>query len=115
MKRKRIILLFSVIVGAVMGIGLESYAQLNISKEKIPSYVSDEIRILIERLYSSAPVERGRAAHDLGEMGKKADPSIPFLMGILGDSSPLGRTPDDYYAGLFDFLVFGCSRIVVLG
>jgi bilin biosynthesis protein len=102
MKRTRIMLSLLVIISVILGAGLRIYAQPNISREKIPSYIPDDIRILIERLYSSDPVERARAAYILGEMRKEANPSTPYLMGMLGDSSAIGQTLENYSVGLIE-------------
>ena len=102
MKRTRIMLSLLVVISVIVGAGLRIYAQPNISREKIPSYIPDDMRILIERLYSSDPAERGRAAYILGEMGEKADPSTPYLMGMLGDSSAIGQTLENYSVGLIE-------------
>lgn len=73
-----------VLVGiSLMVVGL-SYAQPKIPKSSIPSRIPPEVREQIERLYSQDPVERGYAAYELGEMGAKAAPAVPFLIGILG-------------------------------
>ncbi|MFQ6078150.1 MAG: HEAT repeat domain-containing protein, partial [Thermodesulfobacteriota bacterium] len=100
MRRTNITLVLLIFISVVIGIGLGIYAQPNIPKEKIPFYIPDNVRILIERLYSSDPVERGRAAHTFGEMGKKGDPSVPFLIGMLGDSSALEWSLNNYSFGL---------------
>jgi HEAT repeat protein len=102
MKRTGIILSLLVVISVLVGVNVGIYAQPNISKGKIPSYIPDDVRILIERLYSSDPVERGRAAYTLGEMGKKADPSTPYLMEMLGDNSAIGQTLENYSVGLIE-------------
>jgi len=73
----------------MMGIGLTGYAQPGIAKENIPSNISAHVRKQIERLYSLAPVERADAAVHLGQMGEQAVPAIPFLVGLLGDTTQL--------------------------
>jgi len=70
-----------------MGIGLAGYAQPNIPKENISSDIPADVRKEIEGLYSSDPGKRVRAAINLGEMGEWAAPGIPYLVGMLGDTS----------------------------
>jgi HEAT repeat protein len=88
MERIKTMLAFLTVICA-MGIGLVGYAQPNIPKEKIPSDVPVNVRNKIEGLYSSNPVERAYAAVHLGEMGNRAVPAIPFLIGILDDSKSM--------------------------
>lgn len=84
---KTILTLLSVLI--IFGIGLKSYAQPNIPKEKIPADISEDIRKEIERLYSSNNIEQGYAAVSLGKKGERATPAIPFLVAILGDNTDL--------------------------
>ena len=76
---------------SVMAIRSAGYAQPNIPKENIPADIPTEVREQIERLYSSDPVGRGDAAYDLGEMGEKAAPAIPFLIEVLKDEASYVR------------------------
>jgi len=64
----------------------EIYAQPKISKEKIPSAISGEVRAQIERLYSDDPTERQDAASQLGNMRERAISVVPFLIAMLGDA-----------------------------
>ncbi len=75
-KIKKILILF---VGINFVMTWLSYAQPKISKENIPSNIPSDLRGLIERLYSSDPVERGRVAYILGQWGSKAVPAILFF------------------------------------
>ncbi len=63
-------------------------------QEDIPADISTDIKGLIEKLYSSEPTERGYAAYDLGRIGKRAAPAVPYLLGVLGDDSSIRLTFD---------------------
>ncbi len=67
----------------------ESLAQTTAPRNEIPSGLSPEMRTSIEDLYSSSPARRAMAARKIGEMGERAAPAIPFLVGILGESHRL--------------------------
>lgn len=73
---------------SIISIGL-SYAQPNLPRENIPSGTPDDIKTQIERLYSPDPVERAYGAIELSRMGERARPAVPFLIGILHDTTPL--------------------------
>ncbi len=62
---------------------------IDIPKENMPSNIPGDLRAEIEKLYSSSPVNRGYAAIALGDMGEKASPAVPFLIGILDDYTSL--------------------------
>jgi len=47
------------------------------------------LRKQIEGLYSPNPVNRVNAAFQIGKMAEKGVPAIPFLIAMLGDSTPL--------------------------
>lgn len=61
------------------------HAQPNIPKSEIPADIPKSVRGQIEALYSSNGRVRAVAAHKLGQIGAKADPAIPFLIGLLDD------------------------------
>ena len=88
-KIKLISFILFVICLVISVMSFSVYAQPKISKEKIPQNIPSDVRYHIERLYSSNPVDRGRAAYCLGNMGKRAAPAVPFLIGNLHDRSPL--------------------------
>jgi len=81
------------VVISVMGIGLIGYAQPNIPKKDIPSNIPADIRKQIMGLYSSDPTERVYAAVRLGQMGARAVPAIPFLIGMFVDGTPVAGRP----------------------
>jgi len=75
------------------------YAQQKPVTKTIPSGIISEVRVQIEKLYSDEPAERVLAAMRLGEMGEKANPAIPFLIDILGDTqSVIIQTETKYVA-----------------
>jgi len=84
MQRIKPALIIFVIVSLAQG-GL--YAQAE-NPQKIPSDIKPALRKQIEKLHSPNPLERKRAALAIGELSKEAQDAIPFLIGLLGDSSP---------------------------
>jgi len=70
-----------------MGAGSLFYAQTNVSKEKIPPDTPADVRAEIKRLYFPRPGVRVKACMNLGEMGQRTAPAIPFLIGILDDTN----------------------------
>lgn len=66
-----------------------SYAQPKIPKEKIPANISTELKKQIDKLYSRDPTERAMGAHHLGDVRRKADISITFLIEMLEDDVAL--------------------------
>jgi len=65
-------------------------AELAIPREDIPADTAPEVREQIERLYSENLNEQIAAARNLGNMGDKALPAVPFLEGLLRDPWGLG-------------------------
>ncbi len=57
----------------------------SIPKQEIPS----DVREKIEGLYSERARHRMKAAYALGEMGERAVPSIPFLIAMMDDDTPV--------------------------
>src|SRR4030042_3888158 len=86
MRLAKVNMALSVMV-AVLFLGFNCYAQPNIPKENIPSNLAPEVKAEAEGLYSPEAVKRAQAANKLGNMGEKAVPAIPLLIGILGDSA----------------------------
>ncbi len=52
-------------------------------KESTPVPVPAEVQELIDKLNSENPEERAGAAYELGQMGEKAAPAVPFLIEML--------------------------------
>src|SRR4030042_1692221 len=71
----------------VLAFGFNCYAQPNIPKENIPSDLAAALKAEGEGLYAPEVGKRAQAAINLGTMGEKAVPAIPFLIGILGDTA----------------------------
>ncbi len=69
-----------------------------IPKEHIPSDIPRDVRKEIEALYSLSSVKRARAVISLGEMGVRARPAIPFLIGMLADNSRIREEFKDKFA-----------------
>jgi HEAT repeat protein len=61
------------------------YSQPSIPIENIPPNIDPRMKSLIEKLYSTDPVDRGKAVSELGEMRTDAIPAIPFLIGMFCD------------------------------
>ena len=72
----RRILITSLALLGFMFSALAVNAQPNIPRSEIPDDIPTDVKKEIERLYSSDPVERGIAAHALGEMGQR--PSLQY-------------------------------------
>jgi len=67
-----------------------------ISKRKIPGDIPEDIKADIIKLYSWKASIRVTAAYDLGRNGKRAEPAIPFLVGMLDDDA-IKRTGIDSF------------------
>lgn len=59
----------------------------------IPSEAADDVQQAIKGLFSPEPGIRAASAFKLGEMGDRAVPAIPSLIGLLDDAAE-GRMPD---------------------
>ncbi len=98
---RRILLVFLIIfglavaetVGALVLIGISGCPK--ISKENIPFDTLSDVKAQIEKLYSLKPVERGKAAHQIGTIGTRATSAVPFLISIMHDNSPISL--GEYY------------------
>lgn len=65
--------------------GSIAFSQPKIAKDEIPAYVPEDVKVLIQKLYSPNAVERAKAAVELG--GEKL--AIPSLVTMLGDGTKL--------------------------
>ncbi|MFA6056254.1 MAG: HEAT repeat domain-containing protein [Thermodesulfovibrionales bacterium] len=83
---KKNIKLAILLTGISLVIFGHSYSQPRILSENLPKNIQPEVRQLIEKLYSEDPGERGKALIKLGEIGQKAVPAIPFIIGMLSDT-----------------------------
>ena len=63
-----------------------SIKERKVQKENIISNLPNDIKIIVEGLYSSDPIQRSDAADQLEKMGPLAVPAIPFLIEMFGDS-----------------------------
>jgi HEAT repeat protein len=86
MKRFPLAAFLIVVSGAI---GSLTAAQTLVPREKIPPDTPADVRMQIERLYSDSAVERTYGASGLGSLKERAEPAIPFLIGILGDKTLL--------------------------
>ena len=93
MRLAKVNMALSVLV-TVLFLGFNCYAQPNIPKENIPSNLSTEVKAEVEGLYAPEAVKRAQAASNLGNMGEKAVPAIPLLIGMLGDSAGIELKTD---------------------
>ncbi len=87
--------LMSLILAGILtaGVACRCHAQPPIPMDKIPEGIPADVRKEIEGLYSGDERDRGRAARNLGGMGEKAVPAIPFLIGLLNpEDFSLGET-----------------------
>jgi len=76
-------------LAGVLGWGAAAHAQPSIPKDRIPSGIPAEVREGIERLYSSDPMERARAAGRLIGEAERATTAIPFLIAMFHDDTAL--------------------------
>lgn len=60
---------------------------------EIPPETTDNVQQAIKSLFSPEPDIRAASAFELGEMGDRAVPAIPFLVGLLDDTVE-GQLPD---------------------
>jgi HEAT repeat protein len=67
-----------------------AHAEPNIPRDSIPVDIRQEVREQIERLYSENLNEQIAAIRNLGNMGDKALPAVPFLEGLLRYPRGLG-------------------------
>ncbi len=56
---------------------------LDLTRGDIPSDLPADIRELLEQTWSSDPEEREEAAAELGRMGRRAAPAVPFLLRLI--------------------------------
>ncbi len=56
-------------------------------KESVPEELSPEVREQILRLYLPKPEQRARAVRELGRLGSKAMPALPYVLSIVTDGS----------------------------
>lgn len=67
-----------------------------IPREQIPADIPGDVRKQVERLYSHDVEEQARACYQLGNLGEKAVPAVPFLIGMLGTRYLfLNMSPDE--------------------
>ncbi|MFQ5965680.1 MAG: HEAT repeat domain-containing protein [Candidatus Scalinduaceae bacterium] len=78
------------VVISIIGIGSTGCYQPNIPIESIPSDIPVDVRVKIEGVYSWNPLKRRSAVVQLGQMGTRAAPAIPFLISVLDDRTWLG-------------------------
>jgi HEAT repeat protein len=83
---KKNIRLAILLTGISLVIFGHSYSQPRIFSENLPKNIQPEVGQLIEKLHSEDPGERGKALIKLGEIGQKAVPAIPFIIGMLSDT-----------------------------
>ena len=89
----------------------------------IPPGLPADIRSLIEKTFSSDPTDRAKAAKNLGTLGKRAVPSIPFLIRLAagGDSgareqarrtlASLGQPAADGIVAAFRVRAYQCNPV----
>ncbi|ODS33014.1 MAG: heat repeat-containing PBS lyase [Candidatus Scalindua rubra] len=78
------------VVISVISIGTTGCYKPNIPMENIPFDVPADVREKIKGMYSWNPLKRRYAVVQLGQMGARAAPAIPFLIGALDDRIWLG-------------------------
>lgn len=68
------------------------FAQIKIPKENIKAEIPEAVKIEIVKLYSTDSLQRGNGCLNLGKLGTKAAPAVPFLVAMLGDQASVRRT-----------------------
>jgi HEAT repeat protein len=66
-----------------------------LSRAAIPSGLEPALRSLIDETFSSDVKERAQAAVQLGKMGEKAAPAVPFLIRLLPDETLFSKKKGD--------------------
>jgi hypothetical protein len=84
---QKIFKIFVIILNPIIIFSMQTNFENRVPKEKIPKNIAAEVKKEIEGLYSANPVFRQVAAQNLGKMGEKATPAIPFLIGIFHDTT----------------------------
>ncbi len=77
---------------AVLSPGWFGDAQPLVPKANISKDLPADMRGLIEQLDSPNPWWRAGAASRLGNMGERAAPAVPYLVGMLGDNAATGSS-----------------------
>jgi len=85
MRGNRILSTFGATVISIC-VGFVCYAQPNISIDKIPVDIPPDVKLEIERLYSTKSHEQAHAMIALKKMGERASPAIPFLIATFNNS-----------------------------
>jgi HEAT repeat protein len=80
---KNTLLFFILYVSMITGL---TYAQPTIPIKNVQKNLPVLVKIQINKLYSKDPMECGEAAKQLGKMGKRSSPAIPFLIDMLNDT-----------------------------
>ncbi|MFQ5645314.1 MAG: HEAT repeat domain-containing protein [bacterium] len=74
------------VISLIFAIGGSAYAQPAVSREKISQNIPQEVRKHIEALYLPDAKDRVFAIKALTILGKRSEPAVPFLIGILSDN-----------------------------
>jgi hypothetical protein len=101
---------FLLIVIATLSLGLTTYAQTNSQKDKIPATIPASVTTELEKLLSEALALRLEGAYNLGNMGEKAAPAIPFLISTFEDYDGMTEVDESllkYFEKDATFMVFG--------
>lgn len=78
---RRIVVSILVVFTALLTLALVGYAPHR------PSEETPRVRRLVSELHSASPVQRARAAYELGKLGSEATPAVPALADLLADES----------------------------
>ena len=68
----------------------QSLLRDRLTADNIPANVSPPLRDAIEGTFSSDPIQRGKAAEAIGQIGDRAAPAAPFLIRLLTDDAKVG-------------------------
>jgi hypothetical protein len=67
------------------------YAQPSFKRKDIPEDIESGVRTEIIKLFSKNVARRRSGAYNLGKMGAKANPAIPYLVAMLSDRDKMVR------------------------
>jgi HEAT repeat protein len=84
---------------------------------EIPAGLSQHLRELVVETTANNPNRRAKAADELGEMGERAAPAVPFLLRLLTDGDLARGMPrkDDDYPYVFSVGIYAHSALHKIG
>lgn len=102
--------MFLLVAISFLASGVFAIPQASTQKEQTPSDLPADLRTEIEKLRSPDLSQRIEGAYNLGKMGERAAPVVPFLLQVLERNEGMEEVPRaslDYFEKDTAFLVFG--------